>query len=109
VRIAIIGTAIYKKQMQDYARRLEGEGHYVTLPAFDDHPELDELGVCEFNRKMIEGADEVHMFWNQRSVGTLFDFGMVFALRKKLKIIYLEPKTFIGVMKKYCERFNDEG
>jgi hypothetical protein len=104
MKITIIGTTCYKKNMLKYREEMELVGHTVHIPAFDDHPNFDDLAVCEYNRTLIEAADEVHMFWDQRSVGTIFDFGMVFALRKKFKIIYLEPKTFRGVMEKYEAR-----
>lgn len=101
MQIAIIGSTSYKWKMLEYRQELEKEGHKVKLPAFDDYHELDDLGVCEFNRDMIEWAHEVHMFWDQRSVGTVFDFGMLFMAKKPFRIIYLEPKTLRGVMEKY--------
>lgn len=101
MKIAIIGSTQYKENMIDHMRMLESHGHDVFIPALDDHEDLDDLGVCEYNRWIIEQAEEVHMLWDQRSVGAVFDFGMVFALRKPFKIIYLEPKTLRGVMEKY--------
>ena len=86
--ITIIGTTSYKNKMLAHKRDLEGNGDTVLIPAFDDKPELDDLGVCQYNRELIEKADEVHMFWDQRSVGTIFDFGMVFALRKPFRQYY---------------------
>jgi hypothetical protein len=80
------------------------DGHDVRTPAFDMHPDLDELGICEYNRGLIEWADEVHVIWDGRSVGVIFDLGMLFALRKPLVIEYIESKTFKGVMEKYAER-----
>jgi len=108
-KIVIIGSTQYYDRIIKHKEKLESEGYDVLIPAFDDHPEFDELEVCEYNRGLIEGADEVHMIWDQRSTGTIFDFGILFALRKKLKIIYMEPKTFSGVMKRYekkCEAKN---
>lgn len=99
--IVIIGSTQYIEKIKTHANKLRAKGKEVILPAFDDHPELDELGICEYNRGLIERADEVHIIWDQRSMGTLFDFGQAFALHKKIKIIYLEPKTFGGVMKRY--------
>ncbi len=101
MKIAIIGTTSYQDKMKIHKAQLEKDGHEVFIPAFDSHPDLDDLGVCKFNRGLIEKADEIHMFWDQRSSGTVFDFGMVFALRKPFKIIYMEEKTFRGVMEKY--------
>jgi hypothetical protein len=45
------------------------------------------------------------MIWNRRSVGAIFDFGMLFMAGKPFRIIYFEPKTFEGVMRKYEARF----
>ncbi len=102
MKIAIIGTTSYQDKMLKHKRFLEQfGGHQVRVPAFDNAPDLDALGVCEHNREMIEWADTVHLLWDQRSTGSIFDFGMVFALRKPFKIIYMEQKTFRGVMEKY--------
>ena len=99
--ILIIGSTQYKEKIEAHAEKLRAEGKEVLIPAFDDRTELDELGVCEHNRELVEKADEIHILWDQRSTGTVFDFGMAFALRKKIRIVYMEPKTFAGVMKKY--------
>jgi len=104
-KIIIIGSTQYFDKIVEHQKKLEALGHIVLIPAFDDHKELDELGVCFHNRKKIKEADEVHVIWDQRSMGTIFDFGMAFALNKPIKIIYLEPKTFAGVMTKY-EKWN---
>lgn len=89
----------------DHRAELGAEGHEVRVPAFDQHPGLDELGICISNREDVRWAEEVHLIWDRRSVGTIFDFGMVFMAEKPLRIIYLEPKTFEGVMKKYEDIF----
>lgn len=101
MKVVIVGSTQYLERINQHADKLRQAGYEVLIPAFDNHIELDELGVCEYNRKLIEKADEVHIVWDQRSFGTMFDFGMAFALKKKVTIIYLEPKTFAGVMRKY--------
>ena len=108
MKIAIIGTTSYLEKMENHKRiLLDSFGrHYIRLPRFDSD-DLNELEICEKNREMIEWADEVHIFWDQRSMGTVFDFGMCFALRKLVKVMYLEPKTMAGVMKKYEEETKD--
>lgn len=102
MKITIIGSTQYKDKFLAHKAEMEFMGHEVFIPAFDDHPELDDLGVCAFNRDAIGWADEVHVIWDQRSTGTIFDFGMAFMARKPLKIIYMETKTFKGVMEKYA-------
>lgn len=101
MRITIIGSTQYKQRFLDHKAFLESQGNEVKIPAFDDHKDFNELDVCAYNRSIIEWADEVHIIWDNRSQGTIFDFGMCFALRKKIKIIYIEKKTFEGVMRLY--------
>ena len=101
MKIVIIGSTQYLNKILKHKKKLEKLGHEVMIPAFDDHSELDELGICEHNRDLIKQADRVDIIWDRRSMGTIFDFGQAFALEKPVKIIFLEPKTFWGTMKKY--------
>ena len=103
MKITIIGSHAYATNMNIHKEKLIKEGHEAMVPAFDNFPGMDDYAVCKYNRKLIEQADEVHMFWDQRSLGTIFDMGMVFALRKKMRIIYLEEKTLRGVFEKYSK------
>jgi len=103
-KILLIGSSQYRDKFIKAKERLESEGHEVRIPAFDDHPDLDDLGVCKHNRSLIEWSEEVHLIWDRRSSGTVFDFGMVFMARKPLVIEYLEEKTFAGVMQKYAKQ-----
>ena len=105
IKVLIIGSHQYKEKMEKHKLELEEEGCIVKVPAFDDYPELDELGVCEHNRDLIRWAERIDLIWDQRSVGTIFDFGMVFMAEKPLHIVYLEPKTVTGVMEKYEKRY----
>ena len=105
MEITIIGTTSYQTKMIEHKNKLESKGHKVNIPAFDNLKHLDDIGVCEYNLGLIKKADEIHVFWDQRSVGTIFDFGMCFALRKKIKIIYMETKTFRGLMEKYERKY----
>jgi nucleoside 2-deoxyribosyltransferase len=101
LKIALIGSTNLASRFQVEAAKLRHLGHTVRSPAFDSSIDLDELGICEHNRELITWADEVHIMWDQRSTGTIFDFGMAFALRKPIHIVYMEPKTLAGVMRKY--------
>jgi len=100
MKIAIIGSSQYIDNMFAYSRFLRPKGYEVKLPSFDKDY-YDEFEIAKKNREIIEWADEVHIFWDNRSPGTILDFGMCFALRKKIKIVYLEQKTIAGIMKKY--------
>jgi hypothetical protein len=106
MKIVLIGSTQYQDKFLTTKARLESEGHKVRIPAFDSHPELDELGVCCNNRDLIEWSDQVRIIWDQRSTGTIFDFGMTFMARKPVVIEYMEAKTFRGVMEKYANETN---
>lgn len=107
-KVAIIGSTQYERtKLIPHRIQLEMQGCEVRMPTFDSEPGLNELEVSERNLAMIEWADEVHIIWDQRSVGTVFDFGMLFALRKRIKIIYLEPKTVTGIMRRYEEKMGN--
>jgi len=101
MKITIIGSTGLNRKMKNHAKKLREEGNRVRMPAFDNLKGCDELQVCECNLKNIKWADEVHIIWDCRSTGTIFDFGMIFALHKPVKLLYLEKKTFRGLMEKY--------
>ena len=109
MKIVIIGSTQYVEKFNTHKDEMEKLGHIVRIPAFDDHPDFDELEVCEYNLECIEWADAAHLIWDGRSIGTVFDFGMVFALRKPLQIIYVEEKTILGVMRRYIVNIADWG
>lgn len=107
MKIAIIGTTSYQNKMHAYKQKAENLGHRIRLPVFDnlDTKSKDvEYQICSINRELIRWADEVHIFWDQRSMGAMFDVGMCFALRKTIRVIYLETKTFGKFLKQYEKR-----
>ena len=75
--------------------RLEAEGYEVHWPARDtnqnDH--TGGLQICRENAKAIARADVVHVIWDGKSQGCLFDLGMAFILRKEVVPIDLPPPT----------------
>jgi len=71
---------------------LERQGCWVRMPTFDDNG-ASSLAITFANREMIEWAEEVHMFSNLRSIGTMINWGMAFALRKRVRIMHLGSAT----------------
>ena len=100
MKIALIGSTQFLDKFEKRKKNLLAGGHKVRIPQFDN-PATNELEVCEYNRSIIEWADRVDVIWDNRSVGTLFDFGMAFALRKPIKIIYIESRAFENVFRLY--------
>lgn len=71
-----------------YVLNLVRAGHMVHWPLRDtDQDDLVGLRICQDNRRAIEDADEIHVWWNGKSQGSIFDLGMAFALRKKIVLV----------------------
>ena len=119
MKITIIGSTGLKDKMHKHADKLRAAGHEVELPFFDDSTRrvlttttldslparvnMTELQLSQGNLAKIKWADRVDIIWDRRSVGAVFDFGMVIALSKPIELVYLEPKTLTGVMRQYKE------
>lgn len=73
---------------------LESQGFIVHWPPRDtDQDDPTGLRICGENSEAIERADIVHVIWDGKSQGCLFDLGVAFALRKKISPISLPPPT----------------
>ncbi|HXK37743.1 MAG TPA: hypothetical protein VJ579_01620 [Candidatus Paceibacterota bacterium] len=94
-----------KIAIERYVSDLELAGQIVHWP-LRDTDQNDPIGfrICEDNRRAIELADEVHVWWNAASKGSFFDFGMTFALGKKIvlaniaSLVRTPEKSFENVL-----------
>ena len=100
-----------KKQIADYIARKEHEGTSVYYPARDtDQTDTIGIKICDKNAWAIGMADEVHVFWDKNSNGSLFDLGIAWALRKPIVIINADEvseergKSFQNVLLHWTER-----
>jgi nucleoside 2-deoxyribosyltransferase len=90
-------------QINNYVNSLENQGYQVYWP-YRDTDQSDNIGysICTDNRKAIDESDEIHVWFNSNSSGTLFDLGMAWALQKKLVLInqveITESKSFANVI-----------
>lgn len=91
-------TEEYRKKLEEYVSKLEGEGHTVHLPHRDTNQEASGYDICLQNCWAIAESDEVHIFYNPESQGCHFDLGVAFAFRKKIIVIenvpYGEGKSY---------------
>ena len=93
------------KTIESYVLELESKGVSVYWPKRDTD-QNDPIGyqICEANFEAIRSSDEVHIWWNPTSQGTLFDLGMAFALNKKIHIVNsdsvspTESKSFTNLL-----------
>lgn len=74
--------------------RLVAEGYEVHWPALDTD-QNDDVGlrICGDNLKAMQSSDVVHVIWDGKSQGCLFDLGMAFALGKHVIPILLPEAT----------------
>lgn len=103
MKIYILGSTAYLVKIRQYAGVLLSQGDEPIMPAFDSE-EKSVLQTLTRNRELMETADEVHLIYDGRSYGSIFDFGMCFAMRKPLKIIYISPKNIVEGMREYGKR-----
>ncbi len=109
IKVFIIGSTAYYEKMVEHKHKLEATGRYtVTLPVFDSEPDLNEVAICSRNVDAIRAADEVHIIWDGRSTGFLFDLGAAFALKKKLVLVYLNHKTLYNLVKQITVSYETE-
>lgn len=88
----------WKEGLLDYTTFLENQGHKVHLP-FRDTPQDDPSGlsICDNHLRAMKRAGEVHLAYDGKSEGCLFDLGMAFALGKLIvPITGYFPKQTVG-------------
>lgn len=87
-------TPAIQIDIENYIYIKEEEGHQVYAPHRDTKQDGTALEICRANRQAIQDADEVHIFWDNESLGSHFDLGIAFAYDKKIVIIdELYPNT----------------
>lgn len=88
--------------------RLEADGWLVHWPPRDtDQNDPVGLRICRDNAAAIAAADVVHVIWDGRSQGCLFDLGVAFALGKRVVPLDLpaptEAKSFQNMVRAWAE------
>lgn len=83
------------------ADTLNYEVYWPTRDTNQDDPV--GLDICQANRVAIERADEVWVYWKDGSQGSIFDFGMAFAMGKPITLVGPLPertphKSFVNVL-----------
>ena len=87
---------------------IEQSGYTVHWPPRDTNQNDDTgLRICMDNLDAIKNADVVHIIWDGKSQGCLFDLGMAFALGKQVIPISLpeatETKSFQNMITAYSK------
>lgn len=99
-------SAEQKDKITSYMDNQIANGHSVYYPAIHTDQSGDGVNICKQNKSAIVEADEVHVFYDPNSAGTLFDLGMAYALNKPLVLIntveLTEHKSFNNVIRQWA-------
>lgn len=83
-----------RADLDEYVDFLESSNEYQChYPPRDVDQSLSGFEICEAHREAMLECDEVHVWWDKDSKGSHFDFGMTFALNKKIVLINDIPET----------------
>lgn len=100
-------TKAEKKAIRKYIAGLEKEG-YCVYWAFKDTDQNDDIGlrICGDNFHAMTEAEEIHIWWNGKSQGSIFDLGMAFALHEMfdVKIVLANREQIIPTS---CKSFEN--
>jgi hypothetical protein len=93
-----------QKEIDDYARQLQGEGHEVHNPKYAvDQDDATGFNICLGHLHSMMMANRIDVFWDVNSKGSHFDLGMAFALNKPIKLVKIyqpdnEGKSYVKVI-----------
>jgi nucleoside 2-deoxyribosyltransferase len=86
IHVVRIATPNDIRIVEQYVSMLEADGHKVHLPIRDTNQQGTSLQINYQNMNAIKEADEVHIFYNNKSQGIHFDMGVAFCLNKKIVV-----------------------
>ena len=100
-----------KEEILKIVNELESKSYDVYFPSRDTN-QIDPTGglrICFDNLNAIKSADIIHIIWDGKSQGGLFDLGMAFALGKNIIPISIpepsEGKSFQNMMLSWVEYY----
>ena len=82
-------TEEQRKMFEDFVARKYEEGYIIHAPHMHTN-QIDPLGgysICKQNAEAIASSNEVNMYYDQESTGSVFDLGVAYALGKPLVIL----------------------
>ena len=60
---------------------------YDLYVPYEEEQDIDGHLICERNKEAVMEADVVFVWWNPKSEGSVFDFGMCYALGKNFVVL----------------------
>ena len=104
-----------KQFLDTYIAQLESQGYKVHFPPRDtEQTDIVGLDICTANREAIRRATEIQIYWNAKSAGSKFDFGMVFMAEKPITLINRDAvlqtpyKSFENVLLALDDKYREQ-
>ena len=104
-------------QINAYVENLENEGWHIHWPARDtDQTDKHGFSICSTNFRAMQDAEEIHIWFDPTSYGSVFDEGGLFMLhllqgnRKVVLANHVEPtpdKSFANVLLRLASETRD--
>ncbi len=85
-----------KKWIEDFVEEKDREGYIVHAPHLHTN-QIDPLGgynICKQNAKAIATSEEIDIYYDKSSTGSIFDLGVAYALHKPLVLLNEEEIQF---------------
>jgi hypothetical protein len=96
------------KQLLEIMRDLEADGYIVHLPAIHTNQFIKEVDICKQNIQAIKAADLVCIWFDENSIGSVFDLGVTVSHNKTLRILnHIERtsgKSFANMVLDYASQ-----
>lgn len=70
-------TEFQHELIEKYIHKLEEQGHTVYWPEIDTEQNAGTFSICSNNQTAIEMSDEVHVYFEPTSEGSIFDLAMM--------------------------------
>jgi len=104
-RIFIAHSLGLTNKALEYVKKLEQKGYIVYIPGRDTPQNLTAEEILKRNLDAIKWCDEVHVFWDGASYGTIFDLGSAYALGKPIKVVYIKHRTWYSHLREHEGNF----
>jgi nucleoside 2-deoxyribosyltransferase len=72
---------------------LEIRKEYNLYIPYEQKQDCSEIEICERYKKAVNEAEMIFVWWNPLSEGSVFDFGMSYAMGKPIKVINTIKRT----------------
>ena len=85
-----------RKWIEDFAREKQYDGYTIHAPHLHTR-QIDLFGgyaVCKQNAEAVASSQEIDIYYDQSSTGSVFDLGVAYALHKPLRLLNKEEITF---------------